>query len=398
MAVEATLGEEHGSFEVTGTFVRGMDGLESVVGNFTTSNGEIVLTEASQAEFVSMLEAQRVAAELGSAALEGVEVVAKERNEENMHEALEHIDAIKNSRLGNVFGDITDTARIRELLDPENGNMNIREGVTQTLQRAIDELGQKSLLPERVQANNPNNLKSVADLRFGYENEKYSSREYAALLALAMLDGTFDTARSKSSHYNDLPDDDPRNGQHRQAARLALKYLEEESRANDSQVEQSDEQDEEMLSEEERAIKAQVEQEILQIKDNFNTIMPRLIPAIEAYQSGLPQYFDTQQVSQEFMTVSQATMAMSGEFASVVQRMTSLNEKGMFSDESVAALALARNNLEECARSMNFLAQRVDELNGDQNALGQVAAFVGQQVPQVLESIHGTQYFLDAYS
>lgn len=59
----------------------------------------------------------------------------------------------------------------------------------------------------------------------GYEDlgGKVRSREYVAKLVLAMLDGTFDTSKSKQDPINTVRGDGL--GQHRTAAKQVLSYL-----------------------------------------------------------------------------------------------------------------------------------------------------------------------------
>jgi hypothetical protein len=112
---------------------------------------------------------------------------------------------------------------ILQRLNPNKlSNDDDRMSVLHALRRAIDTLGDSNQLPERVQRNDKSNLKRV-NRRKLHNQDTYESREYAARLALAMLDGSF-IYNEDGSYLDDssLPSDNPQNGQHRQAARMAL--------------------------------------------------------------------------------------------------------------------------------------------------------------------------------
>lgn len=142
---------------------------------------------------------------------------------ENIDRAMNEIDHALGGRLGELLRRRGDIAMIREALDPNTGDRRLRTDVEEVLRLGIDELGGGLKLPERVQRNDPNDLKAVPAKRFGHEKSEYPPRDYAARLALAVLDGSFDGDVRKLD-YSDIPSDDPRNGQHRQAARMVLDY------------------------------------------------------------------------------------------------------------------------------------------------------------------------------
>ncbi len=120
---------------------------------------------------------------------------------------------------------------IRAKLDPNTGDPEARVGLQNIIRRTIDELGDQNLLPERVQANllDPYGQGGKAD-DFGFSfdsKQKYESRDYSAMLAVAMLDGRFNTERS------DREEQSIGAGHHRTAAKMALKQIgADESYAN----------------------------------------------------------------------------------------------------------------------------------------------------------------------
>lgn len=112
---------------------------------------------------------------------------------------------------------------IRAKLDPNTGDAEARAGLQLIIRRAIDELGDQNELPERVQTNHidPYGQGGRAD-DFGFSpdsKQKYEPRDYAAMLAVAMLDGRFNTERS------DREEKSSGAGHHRTAAKMALKRI-----------------------------------------------------------------------------------------------------------------------------------------------------------------------------
>ena len=188
----------------------------------------------------------KAAVELGVTAVE--EVVSIERphialKPENITRATEELERSLGGTLAKLFEDYTTPEARRMAVDPNTGDQELRKQVYEALHDRINELGYEGRLPERLQRNNPNDKKSVPDQRLGYEKAKYPPREYAALVALAMIDGSFNGDPRKRT-YDDLPADDPRQGQHRQAAVMSLESFGAEKLSDDQGVEQIDEKSE----------------------------------------------------------------------------------------------------------------------------------------------------------
>lgn len=93
---------------------------------------------------------------------------------------------------------------------------DVKHVLTQRMSQLLSEGGH---FHERVQDNSPLNLKAPNG-NHGYKKAKYQSDEYVVLLALAKLDGSFDTSKEKD--YTDLPDRHVHQGQHRQASNELL--------------------------------------------------------------------------------------------------------------------------------------------------------------------------------
>ncbi len=134
-----------------------------------------------------------------------------------------------NEALRTIFQTLGATPEeIRAGLDPNNGNVEARRQVQAIIERQLDKLGEQSQLPDQLQRRAEKSPNIPADLRPLYKQDKYPSREYAAMLGLAMLDGTYKLPREwevsmtqeelkKNGETNDM--------QHRRGAEMALREL-----------------------------------------------------------------------------------------------------------------------------------------------------------------------------
>lgn len=79
-------------------------------------------------------------------------------------------------------------------------------------------------LADRVRSNSEGNLKTPNYLGGDYYKDRMRSREYAVVLAIAMIDGSFDVDRQDKiiTHYRDGKG---RCGMHRDSARVLLEYV-----------------------------------------------------------------------------------------------------------------------------------------------------------------------------
>lgn len=79
-------------------------------------------------------------------------------------------------------------------------------------------------LADRVRSNSEGNLKTPNHLGGDYYKDRMRSREYAVVLAIAMIDGSFDVGRQDKiiTHYRDGKG---RCGMHRDSARVLLEYV-----------------------------------------------------------------------------------------------------------------------------------------------------------------------------
>ena len=79
-------------------------------------------------------------------------------------------------------------------------------------------------LADRVRSNSEGNLKTPNHLGDDYYKDRMRSREYAVVLAIAMIDGSFDVDRQDKmvTHYRGGRE---RSGMHRDSARVLLEYV-----------------------------------------------------------------------------------------------------------------------------------------------------------------------------
>ena len=79
-------------------------------------------------------------------------------------------------------------------------------------------------LADRVRSNSEGNLKTPNHLGGDYYKDRMRSREYAVVLAIAMMDGSFDVDRQDKTvtHYRGGKE---RSGMHRDSARALLEYV-----------------------------------------------------------------------------------------------------------------------------------------------------------------------------
>ena len=152
------------------------------------------------------------------------------------------------------------------------------------IRETIDEIGATGKLPERVQRNDLADQKTVADQRFGYDQPKYSPRDYASKVALAMLDGSFRGDPRKLT-FIDLPADDPRNGQHRQAALMALDRL--VKRVDDSK--ENPEKANDVMAQIQNILEKSVDEADLSRVERMTRGEPTSLPEISRLEEGVHQ-------------------------------------------------------------------------------------------------------------
>lgn len=111
-----------------------------------------------------------------------------------------------------------DKWREEEMPSVVRGNDDLRTELGLYLLSKFDDFETELHMPERVANNSTKNTSHR-----GYERD-LTSREYAALLAVSMLDGTFDPGRATHDPI-ELEDGQAIRGQHRYAAALLLKLI-----------------------------------------------------------------------------------------------------------------------------------------------------------------------------
>lgn len=202
------------------------------------SNGRVASLKEELLAKAQLLKERKELAPPTDSELSAQELIAKIMLSGNLNGGMLQDDLRK---LGDNAGTIQ-----RSLKDREH-NAKLRSDVEAALairmRQLLDEGGH---FHERVQANDPNNLKAPNG-NHGYGNKKFTSEEYAVVLAMAKLDGTFDVSHSKD--YKDLPDDHAHQGQHRQAADTLLASFMTENLSNESENEESEDTEDRYLIE-----------------------------------------------------------------------------------------------------------------------------------------------------
>jgi len=121
-------------------------------------------------------------------------------------------------------------------LDPEVDSKEIMNNIRSShltrcrlfeyLTFSLDTLARVNLraLADRVRSNSEGNLKTPNHLGGDYYKDRMRSREYAVVLAIAMMDGSFDVDRQDKTvtHYRGGKE---RSGMHRDSARALLEYV-----------------------------------------------------------------------------------------------------------------------------------------------------------------------------
>jgi hypothetical protein len=117
---------------------------------------------------------------------------------------------------------IDEYAQSDNIIDELRGNHPLRCAVLNHFQEKLYRLriDRPQELPERVRWDSPGNLKKPNS--DGYPVDSMLSSEYVSLLALAMIDGSFDSSRADTTVSHRRHDGTPGVGQHRDAARILL--------------------------------------------------------------------------------------------------------------------------------------------------------------------------------
>lgn len=138
-----------------------------------------------------------------------------------------------------IINSLTANFSLMQIIDPERtfdikgimnrirGDHTIRCRLFEYLSIRLDRLADinPEAVADRVRRNSDDNLKSPNYYSQGYyEGKKMRSREYAAVLAVAMMDGSFNVDRQDKTvtHYREGRE---RSGMHRDAARVLLEYI-----------------------------------------------------------------------------------------------------------------------------------------------------------------------------
>lgn len=310
---------------------------------------------------------------------------------ENIQRAAMELHRTLAGELAQVFNGIEDNMDAqRAAIDPNDGDPELRRRLEAVLRNRIDELGSKQLLPERVQDNSPGNLKSIPSNRFGYNDDRYLSRDYSAKLALAMLDGSFDGDPRKKD-YADLPADHPHNGQHRQAARLVLESFAEQKKSEQQDSPEEEAESGDALNEVKSVLRRLNEDEDLARVEYLVRDLD------EEFGRGLPNIIDTDQVNYQLRTYESQLEAASEAIHESLARIASLSGDIEPSDQATLEeiqrnASSAHYQLESARQMIGMLASKVDELAYDQGAQLEVRSLFTQQMPQAIYELQQALY------
>lgn len=304
---------------------------------------------------------------------------------ENIERSTAELERVFGGELAAIFPtSLHDATERRSAIDPNSGDTELRKQLEIVLRKRIDELGDEQKLPERVQRNSPQDLKNIPSDRFGYDKDKYSPRDYASKVALAMLDGSFDGDPRKVD-YADLPADDPRNGQHRQTARMVLDTFAEQ-KASQEQQQDDAEHDDEALDDIKRALRQLNDEEMFQrAKVNGHQLS-------DQYYQGLPHFFETQEVKDQLDQHGALLSEVAEDIEQVLRRIATVNDQIKAQNQRIVEqiqmeMVNAHTQVENARQIEYMLAAKMDELAYDQNAQLEVRSLFAQQLPLALNSL-----------
>jgi len=126
-------------------------------------------------------------------------------------------------------------SQLRELLDAQNGDKELRQQARTILRNRLEQLTGQN--PPLFGYDVENDNEKAVPQNFDYDESKMLSRDYVAALALAKLDGSFDV--SKGEFFSAKTD-----GQHRKAAELLLKSFADERIADTPEADDTNLDDE----------------------------------------------------------------------------------------------------------------------------------------------------------
>lgn len=166
----------------------------------------------------------------GQSALQTEEYLRKTSEERTARRHRVTEESIKDSRnaLEKAIGDsrlagiINEYARSEDIIDELRLNHPLRCAVVGYFQQKLNKIRESapSSLPERTKWDDPNKLKAPGFE--GYPVDEMTSSEYVALLALSMIDGSFDHSRADTEQSSAVDGGPPAFGQHRYTAKIVL--------------------------------------------------------------------------------------------------------------------------------------------------------------------------------
>jgi uncharacterized protein YutE (UPF0331/DUF86 family) len=200
-----------------------------------------------------------------------------------------------------------------------------------------------------------------------------------------MLDGSFNGDPQKLD-YTDLSANDPRNGQHRQTARMVLESFAEQKRQEQQSSPEEQTEENGVLGEVKSILRRLNEDEDLTRTEYL------LRDLDEEFGRGLPNIIDTDQVTYQLHAYESQLRVASEAIHDTLAKIASLSGDIKPSDQA-AFEEIQRNTssahyqLESARQMIGMLASKVDELAYDQGAQLEVRSLFIQQLPQAVHEL-----------
>jgi hypothetical protein len=271
--------------------------------------------------------------------------------------------------LGNILRTLgSDPEAIRKSLERSDAHKENRESVASILRVRVNQLRGTGSLSDAVENDDQVHLKTVP-LGFGYEDRQYTSEEYAVLLALSKLDGTFDIRKSKQSRFDDLPADHPHNGQHRQSAEAILQSFQDEQHDVVKSVEYAEGEAMQRLQRQVNESLPQIPVELLMSLNHFDLLLEM------RYAQMVDTHYMTELTAQIYLKLDSAESDLAGLMTIINKEKTDIAAQSADGRDSAKVDTLedtiraSRGALRSIKENFGHLRRAVDSIEYDQGGL-----------------------------